>query len=71
MSDGTIEEQILDAQNAGFQVWEDEDGWWWVTVPARPRRPESVQGAFHNSRTAWRVAVLIHRETNCVAKVTA
>lgn len=58
-----IQQLTLDAQNAGYRVWDDEDGLWWVTVPARPRYPENVQGAFRDSRRAWRVAVLLHRET--------
>lgn len=62
----------LNAQRAGFHVFE-EDGLWWLTVPARPRHPENVQGSWKTADRAWCAAasiwldVFAPRETTAVA----
>lgn len=52
---------ILDAQQAGYAPFE-EDGWWYVTVPHRPRVPEHVQGGFKSQAQAWRFAAALHHD---------
>ena len=49
---------IIDAQRAGFTVWED-DGMWWITTPSRPRMPAQDLGTWGDARGAWRAAALI------------
>jgi hypothetical protein len=49
---------ILDAQRAGFAVFE-EDGMWFITVPSRPRMPSHVLGSYRDAQAAWRGAALI------------
>lgn len=52
---------ILLAQQAGYAPFEEE-GWWYVTVPARPRVPEHVQGGFKSQAQAWRFAAALHHD---------
>lgn len=52
---------ILEAQRKGFGVVEDE-GLWWVSVPAKPRVPASLQGSFKTSDRAWTGACCIASE---------
>jgi hypothetical protein len=52
---------VIEAQRKGFGVVaaEGNEGWWQVTVPARPRLPAHVQGDFKSSERAWSVAALL------------
>lgn len=48
----------LDAQRKGFTVFEEE-GLWWVGVPARPRQPSNTQGSYVSAERAWMGAALL------------
>ena len=58
-----VSDLILEAQRAGFRVFEDE-GLWWIEVPARPRHPAHTQGVFNTSERAWMAACLIARDVD-------
>jgi hypothetical protein len=49
---------IINAQRAGYSVFESE-GFWWITTPAAPRRPSEDLGGYRDARAAWRGAALL------------
>lgn len=56
---------ILTAQRAGFTVTRDDDaGDWWVTTPARPRRPSETLGSYKTSERAWMAAAMLAQENH-------
>jgi hypothetical protein len=51
---------ILNAQRAGYQVFEGAEGAWWIRTPAAPRRPSEELGTYRDHRAAWRGAALLN-----------
>lgn len=60
----TVQEAMTRAMRAGFGVSEDFAGWWYVHIPARPRRPKEIQGAFKSADRAWMAAASLAMETS-------